>query len=170
MSMAAMWPSNVDEQQLLRLEQTNRDDGSDWSMGLRFAYANGIQSRWEISGRVWERSWGREWIVGFGADNIPPSLAPAQFPQRIHSKIAYDQPSSQIAGQQMRAATVEMTTTYADGHGESTRQAQLLALPLAEFSAEETAHALGRLFAGETFERAFTQQQLRVDGPSEQSP
>lgn len=151
-----MWPSAMQSQELLDYTQVDHANGYDFSMSIRFKYANGLETIWQTTGEVRNYSWGQESVLDITVQGMPPSLPPERIARQIKTKTINGQRQGQ-----MKQATVERTITFLDGRSETRKDVQTLVADVPKLSQEQTAEAMRRAFAGEALDQAFFGRKLK---------
>jgi hypothetical protein len=152
--MEPTWPTTVTSAKITSFTKTDRNDGYDFKMSIHYDRANGVPEIWNAAGSLFKRTWGTEWIVDFTVQGVAPGQTPAMVPKKIETKI-FD--TEEIEGD-LQGATVEITTTYLDGHKTTSKKPSLILKDTVNPTADEYLEGLRNFFGGSGFNGIFSGQ------------
>lgn len=148
------WPVNISKQEVTHFSKTERPDGYDLELALRFERTNNTSMETFVKGAVTDTPNGREWTVDIDIQGAAV-LTPAQLPVRIATKITY----GDIVGE-TRANTVEITTQYGDGRIETKKEVRMMPVSTPSFTVEEYLQRFAQMLSGKPFDKLFLDEDI----------
>lgn len=143
------WPVNISKQEVTRFTKTERSDGYDFELVLRFERTNNTHMEVVADGSVTNGSEGREWTMNIDFRGTA-FLTPAQLPSQITTKITYGD-----ATDETRANVVEIATRYGDGRMDSRKEVMMMPVSTPSFTVEEYLKRFSQMFSGKPFDKLF---------------
>lgn len=146
---ANAWPVNIVKQEVTRFTKTERADGYDFELALRFERTNQTAMDIAAVGSVTETPTGRAWTLQTDIRGALV-LTPAQLPARIAANITYGDVVDDT-----RANVVEIVAQYGDGRVETRKEAHMMPVTTPSFTVEEYLQRFARMFSGKPFDQLF---------------